>query len=165
VLAATELAQTTSDTIVFNIMDVCIIKLFADVPYTPALPDQLGRVHVRDTVSPTVGDEVFKVGAATGITEGRIGAIRMRLSLPRSGGNPAWLKGMFEVEGKEGNLFSQPGDSGSLIFKRNDDATVDAVGMILGSLGLKTYGFPIQPVLETYRCRLFTGSRGRESNI
>jgi hypothetical protein len=67
------------------------------------------------------------------------------------------MKGVFEVNGKNDKVFSYPGDSGSIIFKRNRDATADVVGMIFGGGGRTTYGFPLQPIMDSFRCRLFFG--------
>ena len=162
ILAATEFAETRfADDIVFNVMDVSIIRLLPDVPYTP-LPVALGGLRIGDSVAPQIGDKVFKVGAATGITEGTIIAVDLRISMPKPGGNPAWLKGVFEVRGEGDAVFSRRGDSGGIVFKRRDDATADVVGMIFGSAGQTTYAFPLRPVLDSFRCRLFAGARKRD---
>lgn len=162
ILASTEFAETRTAEIVFNIMDVSIIRLLPDIPYVPTLPGDLSGLQIGDSVSPEIGDEVFKVGAATGITEGKIIQTGMRLSLPRAYGNPTWMKGVFEIAGSDGKLFSNRGDSGSIIFKRRNDLVVDVVGMIFGSAGLTTYAFPVRPVLDSFRCRLFAGARKKQ---
>jgi hypothetical protein len=60
------------------------------------------------------------------------------------------------------HVFSSPGDSGGIVFKRNGNGTASVVGMIFGSGGITTYAFPLNPVLDSFRCRLFVGNRKRE---
>jgi hypothetical protein len=55
------------------------------------------------------------------------------------------------------------GDSGAVIFKQIDDSSAAAVGMIIGAGGLLTYAFPLQPALEVFRCRLFSGSAAKRA--
>jgi hypothetical protein len=114
-----------------NTVDCAVAQLFEDIEFfvgwTEAVP---GRV--RGTRKLTVDDldrPVFKAGRTTGVTEGRITAIdvdRLRVDMGEPG-HPrvAIFSDQFEVQG-DGRMFSDGGDSGSLIV----DGSRRAVGLL-----------------------------------
>jgi Peptidase family S64 len=158
-LVATELSKSRLDDLVFNIMDISLVRLLPGVSYSPGFVGKAGHLQIGDCIAPSIGDRVFKMGAATAMTEGTIVSVKMRLHLNLY--NPVWFEGAFEVEGEDGKLFSNVGDSGAIIFKQVNDTTAAVVGMIFAGGGRSTYAFPLQPSLEALRCRLFTGVKRR----
>ena len=57
---------------IYNTMDVAIADLNADVEYLPDFPKHYELPPLAGVATPKDGDEVFKVGARTGLTRGRI---------------------------------------------------------------------------------------------
>jgi hypothetical protein len=98
---------------------------------------------LRHTGTPTLGDEVFKVGRTTGLTRGRIVSVSDRVGPVGYGIGDCWFRGSFTVEGLDGQAFSDGGDSGAAIVRGDGEV----LGLIYAGNGVDTYACPIADVL------------------
>jgi len=104
-----------------NVVDCAVAELLHDIQFyegwTEALPGLVRGVEpvTKDDLQRTV----FKAGRTTGVTEGTITQIevdRLRVDMGDSDRPKlALFSDQFEIQGKDGKLFSDGGDSGSLI--------------------------------------------------
>lgn len=101
-----------------NLMDAAIASLIdADIPDPSTLTGAPTAVlkGVRDAPL-DVGDQVFKIGRTTGLTEGRVSAIEVDDAVVDYEIGSLRFDRQFEIEGAENTAFSDGGDSGSLVF-------------------------------------------------
>ena len=138
-----------------NLIDAAIGYLSDDVDY--AVKYQ-GRVleGVREEVD--LNDSVSKVGRTTGVTRGTITAIELDgVAVDYSDAGDGSLlfsfDGQLEIQGRGRGVFSQGGDSGSLIIGADDYA----VGLLFaGSETGVTYANPIGEVLDAFDVEIIT---------
>jgi hypothetical protein len=153
------LTESTPERRMINRIDVSISRIMAETQYQPAFPDSFPVEKLAEySEEPRVGDIVFKIGATTGLTYGEITKTEALVCL-RPHGNETWMTGAFEVEGTDGSVFSNSGDSGAVIFKRNEFGDAVAIGMITGAYMMTTVAFPLEPALRYFDCQIFTGLR------
>lgn len=118
--------------------------------------------HVSD---PVRGMNVEKIGRTTSLTKGRIVATDAT-SGPITYGNPfpggqAGFAGCIVIRGSR-SAFSQPGDSGSLVY---DSATRKPVGLLFagstgGRNGAVTFAIPIKDVMQSLAIKGILGGSG-----
>jgi len=145
-------ARPSKEDVIYNDMDAAIAVLQNDVRFTNGylpmrtLPIPFGTEQAK------VGDQVFKVGPATGVTYGSITAVRQVVGPVRLPCGPCWFRGQFEITGSNGLLFSDHGDSGSAVVS----TTGEVIGLITARLEIYSYACPIQAVLTApaLRCTL-----------
>lgn len=151
--------KTNLDAAIFRIADPNIVSSFQGNAYdTPAV--------VGDMAS---GLSVEKVGRTTGHTRGIVlgqiyGAHPIFYSAPLYGFSGAIsFDPVFAIAG-EGDLFSDAGDSGSLITATGENGQRVAVGIVIGGMndnvsagGKITIALPIEPILSTLGVRLISG--------
>lgn len=108
---------------IFNQMDVA---LFNPGSYQMPPQDQNWYLYVASDVNP--GDRVVKVGARTGRTEGIITSV-FAAEKVNYGGTLGILQfnNCLVIQGVNGNPFSLPGDSGSLVYRESDMKLVGIV--------------------------------------
>lgn len=109
---------------------------------------------------------VFKIGRTTKLTTGRIRGFNLgrEIKYPYEfNGLKAKCKysNLISIEGVGDNSFSQPGDSGSIVF----DEDGSAIGLVIGGtqLGGKnnrgvTYALPIEIILKSFNLEIVTNS-------
>lgn len=137
------------------VVDAAVARL-VDVEVDPTYP--VGRV--TSTAEALGAEEVEKIGRTTGVTQGRVTAIELDDVVVGYGPELGELAfdGQIEVEGLGSAPFSRGGDSGSLVYRREDGA---AVGLLFAGsetggdngAGL-TYLNPIGAVLEALGAEL-----------
>jgi len=104
-----------------NVVDCAVAELLPDLSFYPGWTEALpGNVKGFRELGPSdLGLRVLKAGRTTGITRGRITQVKVdRLSVNMgSDSRPKWadFSNQVEVLGDDGKLFSDGGDSGSLI--------------------------------------------------
>lgn len=100
--------------------------------------------------TPTYGMKVEKYGRTTGYTTGTV--VSLSTDLPVTfGRKQAYFVDQIEIEGEEGNAFSQPGDSGSIIVEAG---TGLVVGLLFAGDGNLTFANPIANVLRALNVTL-----------
>lgn len=103
------------------------------------------------TVPPAVHDHVFKIGRTTGLTHGIITSITAVVGpIPYASG-PTWFRRAITIEGVNGTMFSDHGDSGSIVIK---ESTGEVIGLLYAGNGVDTFVCPINAVLTALRCRI-----------
>jgi hypothetical protein len=96
------------------------------------------------------GDKVFKVGRTTGLTRGEITQTPVVVGpIPYAPG-PCWFRRAIVIEGLNGTLFSDHGDSGSAIVR--DDGKI--VGLLFAGNGEQTYACAIDTILQKLKCNI-----------
>jgi hypothetical protein len=96
------------------------------------------------------GDKVFKVGRTTGLTRGEITQVPVVVGpIPYAPG-PCWFRRAIVIEGQNGTLFSDHGDSGSAVVR--DDGKI--VGLLFAGNGQQTYVCPIDTILKNLNCSI-----------
>lgn len=99
---------------------------------------------------PVFGDRVFKVGRTTGLTYGTISDTNTIVGpVPYTVGD-CWFRNALTIDGDNGMLFSDKGDSGSAIIKTNGEV----VGILFAGNGQQTYACPIDRVLQLLSCSI-----------
>jgi hypothetical protein len=113
----------------------------------------MGLLKLVGTGAPRRGDRVFKVGGRSGLTRGTIASIAATVALDQYG-NPVWIHNAFAIDPEGNEMFSNEGDSGSIVVREEPQGGV-VLGMLLGSDRQRmSIAFPIQPALEAMNCKL-----------
>jgi hypothetical protein len=127
----------------WNQVDVAVAVLSPERLWVPGFLPHHQLPTLRGTGTPTLGDEVFKVGRTTGLTRGRIVSVSDRVGPVGYGIGDCWFRGSFTVEGVDGQAFSDGGDSGAAIVGGDGEV----LGLIYAGNGVDTYACPIADVL------------------
>lgn len=131
------------DNVSWNQVDAAIAVVVPELAWGSGFLPHHQLPTLRRSATPTLGDEVFKVGRTTGLTRGRIVSVSDRVGPVGYGIGDCWFRGSFTVEGHGGQAFSDAGDSGAAIV-RGDGAVL---GLIYAGNGVDTYACPIADVL------------------
>jgi hypothetical protein len=90
------------------------------------------------------------VGRTTGLTFGEVKDTTTIVGpVPYDPGS-CWFRRSLVIEGLNGTLFSDKGDSGSAIVRTNGEV----VGLLYAGNGQQTYACPIDTVLASFGCTL-----------
>jgi hypothetical protein len=143
-------ASPALGTAVLNNVDAGIVELGSTNRFTQGYLSSRGRVAPHATASAKVGDSVFKVGRTTGLTHGEVTSIATTVGPVPYDPGPCWFQNSIEIEGVNGTLFSDHGDSGSAIVRDNGEV----VGLLYAGNGVQTYACPIDLVLTALSCTL-----------
>lgn len=143
-------ARPAQGTVVWNESDAAYAIVDASIVTVQGYLPARGRPNLSGTAQPRVGDRVFKVGRTSGLTWGQI--TRVGATVGPIGYRPGdmWFRRVFVVEGENNTLFSDRGDSGSIIAKD----TGEAVGLLFAGNGTQTYASPIDTVLSALNVTL-----------
>ena len=112
----------------------------AALAFTKGSAVDLGSHHGLEIVSglrdPTSGDTVLTYGAKTGkVRHGTVVKTGITTTVPYPNVGTKVIEDVFTIQGAGGAVFSQPGDSGSLI---TDEGTSEPVGLLIGAMGSLT---------------------------
>lgn len=100
----------------------------------------------------SLGMIVGKSGRTTGLTQGRITQIGVSVNVSFGGGRIALFRNQLAIQSVNSSPFSQPGDSGSLIW--HWATGVRPVGLLFAGGGGVTFANPIGAVLSALNIRL-----------
>src|SRR5262249_7697373 len=114
------------------------------------LPLRTGLVAPHAVATAQIGDRVFKVGRTTGLTFGEVKDIATVVGPVTYNGKPCWFRRSITIEGVNGTLFSDHGDSGSAILRMSGEV----VAILYAGNGVQTYACPIETVLKSLKCTL-----------
>lgn len=136
--------------VVFNDVDAGLVRLDEGVAFRQGYLSFRGLVAPGGTASARLGDQVFKVGRTTGLTFGEVTDVATIVGpVPYTPG-PCWFRRSITIEGVNGTLFSDKGDSGSAIVRTNGEV----IGLLYAGNGQQTYACPIDEVLRALSCTL-----------
>jgi len=97
---------------------------------------------------------VAKLGRTTGPTEGHITAIALTQRVAYAGLGSFFFNDLMEIRGRRKRPFSEPGDSGSLVFSPSDGNR--ACGMVIAGTGVWSYATRLDTVLSQLGAELVT---------
>lgn len=148
-------ASPADGTAELNRVDAAVARLAEGVPFTPGyLP--LRRLPAPTAIAPPqLGERVFKVGRTTGLTYGVITEISTTVEVRYDFGR-RWFSGSIVIEGEDGALFSDRGDSGALLVRVPIRGQADgtAVGMLYAGNGQQSYACPLDAAFAGLGCVL-----------
>src|SRR5712691_12441734 len=98
-----------------------------------------------------LGDKVFKVGRTTGLTRGEVIQTGVIVGPIHYAPGPCWFRRSILIQGENGTPFSDHGDSGSAIVRREDGKVV---GLLFAGNGQHTWACRIDDVLRSLNCRI-----------
>lgn len=124
----------------FNTADAALFAVPANATLAWPHPVPIGNAP------PSHGLYVYKHGATTGLTHGRILDFGLEVRL-RLRGVPLWFEGIIAIEGA-GQPFSDRGDSGALVL---DATTNEAVGVLFARNEHVAYAYPVQAAAPLLR--------------
>jgi hypothetical protein len=131
-----------------NAVDCAVASLATGVdadPTTLAGYGGLAGLVDRGWYGPqAVGEPVAKIGRTTGATEGLVTVISFAQFVNYRGFGRCWFDELIEVRGETG-LFSDGGDSGSLVFGRADRR---GLGMVIAGTDTRSYVTRLDTVLS-----------------
>jgi hypothetical protein len=144
-------AAPIKGTVTYNTVDAAIGRLIKGVPYSKGyLPTR--AVGAPSGVAPAMyGDEVFKVGRTTGLTFGVVTDVATVVGPVLYGPGECWFRSSIVVEGLNGTLFSDHGDSGSAVLKRS---TGEKIGLLYAGNGEQSYVCPMEEIMRAFSCSL-----------
>jgi hypothetical protein len=96
------------------------------------------------------GDKVFKVGRTTGLTRGEVTQVAAVVGPILYAPGPCWFRNAIVIEGQNGTMFSDHGDSGSAIVR--DDGKI--LGLLYAGNGQETYACTIDMVMQMLNCSI-----------
>lgn len=116
--------------------------------------DDVDYFNISDQVAaPELGVRVRKSGRTTGITNGIITGIQWFGVIHYSESRVAYFTNQVVISGFEGRRFSEPGDSGSCIWRVSDERPV---GLLFAGVGGVSVANPMSTVLSKLNITLYT---------
>ncbi|GAC1399902.1 MAG: hypothetical protein NVSMB56_15050 [Pyrinomonadaceae bacterium] len=143
-------ASVAAGTAILNLVDAGVAKLTNGVAFNQAYHPSRNLIHPTGITAPKVGDRVFKVGRTTGLTQGEIKSVATVVGPVGYRDGESWFKQSFVIEGLNGTMFSDHGDSGSAIVTTSGEI----VGLLYAGNGAQTYACPIDEVFKKMKCTL-----------
>lgn len=129
-----------------NRVDAAIAGTAGYGPFDGTIMD-VGMLTTPDPVGVVTGDQVQKSGRTTGHTFGEVAATNVTIRVGYTTGTALFLD-QIEVVGLCGTLFSDSGDSGSLVVNLPAGASPrGAVGLLFAGGGGSTFSNPVATVL------------------
>jgi hypothetical protein len=137
--------------VVFNQVDAAVAATQDGVPFGQGFNPSRSLISPTSTDAAKVGDKVFKVGRTTGLTYGEVVDIATIVGPVVYDPGPCWFQGSMTIEGDNGTMFSDKGDSGSIIVRTSGDI----LGLLYAGNGVQSYGCPIDSVFQALQCTLY----------
>jgi len=136
--------------VTLNEIDAGIAVLAAGAAFQQGYLPSRQLVTPHGTARASVGDRVFKVGRTTGLTRGTVTSVATVVGPVPYRDGASWFQSSIEIEGLNGTLFSDHGDSGSAIVRESGEI----VGLLYAGNGQQTYACPIDAVFKFFKCSL-----------
>jgi hypothetical protein len=152
-------SSVAEGTVKFNPYEAALVTLKSDIEFSadvkqahqdaPSFKLVFQPPSSADGEMNLIGGKVFKIGAKTGLTWGRIESV-LTICTVRGEEDQYWYEGLFSISGLHNKPFSASGDGGALVVKK--DGTV--LGFIIAATEKITYACFIEPILEAFSCKL-----------
>jgi hypothetical protein len=145
-------ARPALGNVVFNVVDAGAAPLMNNVAHQQAYLPGRRVPSILGTAPARVGDKVFKVGRTTGLTFGEVTDVHTIVGpVPYGGVGDVWFRDSITIQGDNGTMFSDRGDSGSAIVKTG---TGELIGLLYAGNGSQTFACPIGEVFKALSCSL-----------
>jgi hypothetical protein len=139
-----------------NAVDAAVTVLSPETKYISGFPPHYRLPPLSDVRSHKLGERVWKVGAASGLTRGKISFESLSFLLPLSGANV-----LFEdAIGILGNRFAAPGDSGAVIVG-NDGAPLGMLFALTSGSESIAFACRMDTICSALSCTVMTGESRR----
>jgi hypothetical protein len=150
---ATTAAGVTPSTggVAFNDVDAGVGTLRSGVAWNQDYLPTRTVAPPTGTAVAAIGDDVYKVGRTTGLTFGVVTSVSAVVGPILYAPGLCWFQHSIAIEGKNGTMFSDHGDSGSAIIKQS---TGQVIGLLYAGNGTDTFACPINDVLQALNCRI-----------
>ena len=142
-------------------MDAAIARVRHGIPVDPRLPRGKPIYYAAGTVDEK--DKVFKHGAMTGKTRGKVTVLDRDFELPYKDADGVVRYALFEDQIKIAGTgrtkrFARDGDSGSLVLKTTNAGNHVAVGLLFAASENGRYGYasPLRPILAALKIKLLS---------
>lgn len=142
-------ASPKKGTAIFNEVDAGVVRLSDGVSFKQGFLPFRGLVAPNGVAPAKTDDLVFKVGRTTGLTHGKVTDVAAIVGPIQYDPGPCWFRRSIVIEGLNGTLFSDKGDSGSAIVRTNGEV----IGLLYAGNGQQTYACPIEDILSSLHCR------------
>jgi hypothetical protein len=136
--------------VAFNDIDAAIAELDSGINWSQGYLSSRTLSSPSATAIAQLGDNVFKVGRTTGLTYGEVTDIATTVGPVGYDPGPCWFQNSIVIESTDGTLFSDKGDSGSVIVRTSGEV----VGLLYAGNGQQTYACPIDSVMGALNCSL-----------
>ncbi len=143
-------ARAIFGNVVFNTVDAGLATLVEGTAFTNGYLPARAVPAPSGIASAAVNDRVFKVGRTTGLTFGTVTDVATVVGPVLYAPGECWFRRSIVVEGVDGMLFSDHGDSGSAVLT----STGQLIGLLYAGNGQQTYICPIDEVLRSLNCAL-----------
>lgn len=144
-------ASVPAGNVVFNEVDAAVATIQSGVIFGQGFNPNRSLISPAAIVPAKVGDKVFKVGRTTGLTYGEIVDIATIVGPVPYNPGPCWFQASMTVEGDNGTMFSDKGDSGSIIVRTSGEI----VGLLYAGNGVQSYGCSIDLAFQALQCALY----------
>ncbi len=144
-------ASVVAGTVVYNQVDAAVAEVASGVSFGQGFHPSRSLTVPTGTASPKVGDKVFKVGRTTGLTYGEVVDVATIVGPIGYDPGPCWFQNSITIEGDNGTMFSDKGDSGSAIVRTNGEI----IALLYAGNGVQTYACPISAVLAALSCTFY----------
>jgi len=143
-------ATLQAGTAILNEVDAGIAVLEPSISFSQAYLPSRQLTAPEATASARPGDRVFKIGRTTGLTFGEVTDIGTIVGPIPYGPGQCWFRRSIVIEGVDGTLFADKGDSGAVIMRPNGEV----IGLLYAGNGRQIYACPINAVLQRLGCTL-----------
>jgi hypothetical protein len=143
-------ARPHLENVVFNTVDAGLAALLEGAAFTHGYLPARAVPAPSGVASAAMNDRVFKVGRTTGLTFGTVTDLATVVGPVSYAPGECWFRRSIVVEGMDGTLFSDHGDSGSAVLT----STGQVIGLLYAGNGQQTYICPIDEVLRSLNCAL-----------
>jgi hypothetical protein len=143
-------ARISAGNVILNDADAAVAGLVKGLAFQQKYLPSRHLPAPNGTAQAALQDKVFKVGRTTGLTHGTVTQVPAVVGpIPYAPGT-CWFRQTLVIEGVNGTMFSDHGDSGSAVVR--EDGKV--VGLLFAGNGEQTYACSIDLVLQNLKCSL-----------
>lgn len=143
-------ATPIAGTAVFNDIDAAIAEVDLAVAFVQGYLSMRTIMGPHGSAKAAANDLVSKVGRTTGLTHGKVISVGGIVGPIAYTIGECWFRNAITIEGVDGTLFSDLGDSGTAIVR----PTGELVGILFAGNGTQSFACPIDLVLAALNCQV-----------